>query len=126
LYALSLTTQPEHSIWKTVKSVKITANWPTTVCKHDRKDNMKETMQGHDSPNEGKGPKFTVDIEGRLIEWDEKTISAEKIAELGGWDFSQGVMVIDADNVERQLQAGEIVELKPGMGFSKKVHFKRG
>lgn len=72
------------------------------------------------------GPKFTLDIEGRLIEWNQDTISAEKIAELGGWEFSQGVMLIDRDNVERQLQPGEIVELKPGMGFSKKVQFKRG
>jgi len=87
---------------------------------------MRDVTQDRDTSKEAKGPKFTLDIEGRLIQWDENTISAEKIAELGGWDFSQGVVVIDADNVERQLQAGEIVELKPGMGFSKKVHFKRG
>lgn len=81
-----------------------------------------------DKPDQDKdhGPKFLLDIEGRLIEWNQDTISAEQIAELGGWDFSQGVMLIDKDNVERQLKAGEVVELKPGMGFSKKVRFKRG
>src|SRR5438132_9568739 len=76
--------------------------------------------------NQAKGPKFTLDIEGRLVDWNEPTIVAEKIAELGGWDFSQGVVMIDADNVEHPLQAGQIVDLKPGLGFSKKVHFKRG
>ena len=81
-----------------------------------------------DKPNQdkGHGPKFTLDIEGRLIDWNQDTISAEKIAEVGGWDFSKGVMLIDKDNVERQLKPGEIVDLTPGMGFSKKVRFKRG
>ncbi|MDO8655517.1 MAG: multiubiquitin domain-containing protein [bacterium] len=84
----------------------------------------KTKVQGNEK--EGKGPKFTLDIEGQLIPWDEPTITTEKIAELGGWDPSQGVLLIDQDNVERQLQPGEVVELKPGMGFSKKVRFKRG
>ncbi len=81
-----------------------------------------------DKPDQDKdhGPKFILDIEGRLIDWNQDTILAEKIAELGGWAFSQGVMLIDKDNVEHQLQAGQVVELKPGMGFSKKVRFKRG
>lgn len=88
---------------------------------------MANQDEKHEAPQkDGKGPKFTLDIEGRLIEWNEPTISAEKIAQLGGWDFSQGVVMIDADNVEHQLKAGQIVELKPGLGFSKKVHFKRG
>ena len=73
------------------------------------------------------GPKFTLDLEGRLIEWDEDTISTEQIAELGGWDISQGVVLIDLhDNTERTLQAGEVVELRPGLGFSKRIKFKRG
>ncbi|MBC8065589.1 MAG: multiubiquitin domain-containing protein [Chlorobia bacterium] len=85
-------------------------------------------MAGNDKngkENKG-GPKYVLDIEGKLIDWDEPTITAERIAELGGWEFSQGVVLIDADNNERPLAAGEVVELKPGMGFSKKVHFKRG
>ena len=86
-----------------------------------------QEKQGQGGPaNQGKGPKFILDIEGRLVDWDEPTIVAEQIAQLGGWDFSQGVVMIDADNVEHQLQAKQVVELKPGLGFSKKVHFKRG
>jgi hypothetical protein len=41
-------------------------------------------------------------------------------------DPSQGAILIDADNNEQTLQPGQTVELKPGMGFSKKVRFKRG
>ncbi len=72
------------------------------------------------------GPKFQLDIEGNLQPWDEDTIITEQIIALGGWEASQGAIMIDKDNVEHTLSPGQVVELKPGMGFSKKVHFKRG
>jgi len=72
------------------------------------------------------GPKFTIDIEGTFYPWDKDTITTEEIIELGGWDISQGAILIDKDNNEKTLTPGEVIELKPGMGFSKKVRFKRG
>ena len=71
-------------------------------------------------------PKFTLDIEGALKPWDEDTITTEQIAKLGGWDPSLGVLLIDEDNNERELKPGEVVKLEPGLGFSKKVRFRRG
>ena len=84
------------------------------------------TQQVQKGPGSGAGPKFHLDIEGTLFEWAESTITTEQIIELGGWEPSKGAVLIDEDNIERTLQPGEVVELKPGMGFSKKVHFKRG
>lgn len=72
------------------------------------------------------GPKFFLDIEGELKPWEKETITTEEVINLGGWDPSLGAILIDKDNNERTLQPGEVVELKPGMGFSKKVRFKRG
>ncbi len=72
------------------------------------------------------GPKYFLDIEGVQKPWDKDTITTEEIIALGGWDSSQGAILIDKDNNERTLQPGEIVEIKPGMGFSKKIRFKRG
>ena len=72
------------------------------------------------------GPKFFLDIEGESKPWDKDTITTEEIIALGGWDPSLGAVLIDKDNNERTLQPGEVVELKPGMGFSKKIRFKRG
>ena len=83
---------------------------------------MKQMKNG----NKGKGPKFIVDVEGVEYDWDKPTITTEEIITLGGWDPSLGAILIDKENVERTLQPGEVVELKPGMGFAKKVHFKRG
>lgn len=77
------------------------------------------TEQGH-------GPTFTLDIEGVLKPWHKDTITTEEVIALGGWDPSQGAILVDKDNNERTLQPGEVVELKPGHGFSKKVRFKRG
>jgi len=73
-----------------------------------------------------KGPKFILDIEGVLKTWDKDTITTEEVITLGGWAPSLGAILIDKDNNERNLQPGEVVELKPGMGFSKKVRFRRG
>lgn len=73
------------------------------------------------------GPKYYLDVEGDQKPWDKDTITMEEVAELGGWEVSQGVILIDLkDNTERTLQPGEIVEVKPGMGYSKKLSFKRG
>ena len=71
-------------------------------------------------------PKFSLDIEGALKPWYQDTITTEQIAEHGGWDVSLGVLLIDEDNNERTLQPSEVVKLEPGLGFSKKVRFRRG
>lgn len=72
------------------------------------------------------GPKYALDIEGTLHPWDSETITTEQIIALGGWDPQLGVIEIDKDNNERTLQPGEVVQLRPGLGFSKKVQWKRG
>ena len=72
------------------------------------------------------GPKYQLDIEGTLYPWEKDTITTEEIISLGGWDPSLGAIMIDKDNVEHPLQPGEVIEVKPGMGFSKKVKFRRG
>ncbi|WP_339688353.1 multiubiquitin domain-containing protein [uncultured Parasphingorhabdus sp.] len=77
-------------------------------------------------PEKNLGPNYFLDIEGTVVPWEEPTITTEQIAELGGWDLSQGVIEIDADNNERTLSPGEVVEIKPGRGFSKKHKWKRG
>ena len=87
---------------------------------------MTNSMTEQKSPGEAQGPKFFLDIEGTIHPWDQETITTEQVIALGGWDASQGAILIDKDNNERTLKPGEIIELKPGMGFSKKVRFKRG
>jgi hypothetical protein len=74
-----------------------------------------------------KSPKYHIDIEGHQFDWNEDLIITEQIISLGGWEPSQGAVIIDLkDNSEATLQPGQQIELKPGIGFSKKVKFKRG
>ena len=72
------------------------------------------------------GKLFFLCIEGTLHPWPQKTITMEQIAELGGWDPSDGVIEVDADQNERQLSPGEVVTLKPGMAYGKRIKWKRG
>ena len=73
-----------------------------------------------------KGSKYILNIEGKDVPWDHDTITTEQIAQLGGWDVSQGVIEVDENNNERQLQPGETIRVKPGHGFGKKHKWKRG
>ena len=74
-----------------------------------------------------KGPKFSICIEDESHSWETNTITTEEIAELGGWDPSIGVLEVNLkDGTDRTLEPGEVVELKPGKGFEKKVCWKRG
>ena len=84
-------------------------------------------MNSKGKNNKGKGPKYYLNIEGELHPWDDDTITTEQIIELGGWDPSLGAIIIDLKtNTERTLSPGEVVKIKPGQGFAKKVRFKRG
>jgi hypothetical protein len=71
-------------------------------------------------------PKFFLDIERKIIEWPVSTVTTEQIIELGGWDQAKGVLMVNSHNDERQLKPCEVVHLEPGLGFAKKVHWKRG
>lgn len=84
-------------------------------------------MASQAKKQEGGGPKYHLDFEGvGLKEWNEDTITTEQLIELAGWQAGQEIIQIDSDNNERTLAPGEIIELKPGMGFAKKFRWKRG
>ena len=70
---------------------------------------------------------YFVNIEGEVFPWDSPTITTEEIIELGGWDPTLGAQEIDLKtNEARTLKPGEVVELKPGKGFAKKIEWRRG
>lgn len=73
------------------------------------------------------GPKYVLDIEGMKYPWDEDTITVPQIRALGGLPPDQPVIEVDLRaGTERQLAEEEVVQLRPGLGFSKRVSFKRG
>lgn len=72
------------------------------------------------------GPAFILCIENTTHLWPKSTITTEQIAALGGWDPAQGVIEVDRDQNERQLAPGEVITLKPGVSYGKKLRWKRG
>lgn len=73
------------------------------------------------------GPAFVLCIEGKEYMWPKPAITAEQIAELGGWDPSQGVQQIDlATNEAYTLKPEEVVDLKDLKHFAKKIGWRRG
>jgi len=78
-------------------------------------------------PAASKGPKYLINVEGAEHPWDEDTITVPQIRELGGFVATDPVIEVDLkDNTERTLGEDEVVEIKPGRGFGKKVRFQRG
>lgn len=77
--------------------------------------------------DKGQGPKYFVDLEGVERPWDREVITVAEIRALAGWDASQPLVQVNLqDNTERQLAEDEVIELKPGHGFAKKIKFQRG
>lgn len=69
---------------------------------------------------------YCVNTEGTEHHWDRPQISCEEIARIGGWNATQGVIEVHADNTERTLAPGEIVHVHPGHAFCRRVRWKRG
>lgn len=74
-----------------------------------------------------RGSKFVLNIEGTEHPWHESTITVPQLRQLAGWEPGQEVVEVDLeDNTERTLGEEEIVHLRPGHGFGKKIRFQRG
>jgi hypothetical protein len=74
------------------------------------------------------GPIFYLDLEGVGVkEWHTATITVAQIRDLAGWDATQPIIEVDLEtNTETTLTETEVIPLRPGQGFAKKVKFKRG
>ena len=88
---------------------------------------MSTTMPPREKRDHSAGPKFHVNIEGIEHDWDHDTITVAQIRALGGLPSNLPVEEIDLQtNVQRTLSENEVVQLRPGLGFAKKIKFQRG
>ncbi|MEK6272842.1 MAG: hypothetical protein AABM42_09365 [Actinomycetota bacterium] len=71
--------------------------------------------------------KYHIEIEGTIYDWNEETITVPQLRDLGDLPADVPVIEVDLkDQSERELAADEVIQLKPGQGFSKKLGYKRG
>ncbi len=74
-----------------------------------------------------KRPKYEVNIEGRLFPWNDETITVPQIRSLGNLPAGTPVLEVDLHTgTSRELPEDAIVQLRPGLGFGKKIEFRRG
>jgi hypothetical protein len=88
---------------------------------HDRVDLIASGIERFQT-----GEKYSICIEGKTHRWPKPTITPREIAQLGGWDITEGVVEIDKDQNERTLQPDEVIHLKSGLKFCKHQRFRRG
>lgn len=88
---------------------------------------MATSLEGTERDHHNGGPKYELDIEGTLYPWDRGSITAPEIRQLAGLPTNVPVLEIDlTTNTQRTLTETEEVDLRPGLGFSKKIKFGRG
>lgn len=74
-----------------------------------------------------RGSKYVLNIEGAEYDWHESTITLPQLRQVAGWESGQEVVEVDLDdNSERTLGEDEVIRLKPGRAFAKKIKFQRG
>jgi hypothetical protein len=75
----------------------------------------------------GNRAQFFVNIEGEDYPWDRPTTTVLEIRLIGRLPSDQPVIEINLeDNTERTLDECEVVHIKPGHAFAKKIRYKRG
>lgn len=76
----------------------------------------------------GREPRqYLIDIEGTDYEWERSTITVAEIRQLGNLTGDQPVVELNLkENTERELREDEVVTLKPGRGYARKVRYQRG
>jgi hypothetical protein len=97
------------------------ASWQSLKALETGQLNARNTVMPEEAP------KYQINIEGTLFAWDDGTITVSQIRALGGLPTNVAVLMIDLKtNQQRELAEDEVVELRPGLGFAKKVKFQRG
>lgn len=76
----------------------------------------------------GRGPRqYFIDIEGTDYEWERSTITVPEIRKLGNLTGDQPIVEVNLkENTERELREDEVITLKPGRGYARKVRYQRG
>lgn len=72
------------------------------------------------------GKSFTFFVDGQEYRVGGSTITGAQIMELAGIPLAVGLLAIEEDGTQRQVDPTEVIELKPGRRFKKAPRFRRG
>ena len=73
-----------------------------------------------------KGKFYTLFIDDIEYHVEKSEMTGAEIMDLGGIQYSVGLILIEEDGSQVQIRENEVIELKPGRRFKKAPRFKRG
>jgi hypothetical protein len=72
------------------------------------------------------GKFYTLFVDGKEYHVDKPELTGSEIMDLGGIPYDLGLILIEEDGTQVQIQPDEVIELKPGRRFKKAPRFIRG
>lgn len=72
------------------------------------------------------GPFYTIFVDDIEYRFDHSPVTGKEIMDIAGIPYETGVLLINEDGTQVQVQIDEEIELKPGRRFKKAPRFKRG
>ena len=88
---------------------------------------MTNTHVVDEGATHGPRPKYDINIEGHIYPWPLPRITVPELRDLAGFADDQPILEVDLKtNEERTVPEDEVIELRPGQGFAKKVKYQRG
>lgn len=88
---------------------------------------MADAIQQNSDGADRNGPKYYVNIDGKDYSWTNATITAVDIRSMAGWSSDQSVDEVDLKTGSKtSISDSQVIDLKPGHGFAKKIEFVSG
>lgn len=84
------------------------------------------TQQTNESRIQVKGKFYTIFVDGEEFHVEQSEMTAGEIMDLAGIPRDVGLILINDDGTQRQLEEDEVIELQPGRRLKKAPQFKRG
>jgi hypothetical protein len=75
---------------------------------------------------EGGGPFYTIFVDDIEYHFDHTPVTGGEIMTTAGIDRSVGLILIEEDGTQEQINQDTQIDLKPGRRFKKAPRFKRG
>lgn len=82
--------------------------------------------KGTEKTSKGNGPFFTVFVDDIEYRFDHSPVTGGEIMDASGIPYEVGLLLLNEDGSQVQIQPDEEIDLKPGRRFKKAPRFKRG
>ena len=87
---------------------------------------MQTEKQEQGSARDVKGKFFTFFVDDKEFHVEKESMTGGEIMDLAGIAREIGLILIQDDGTQVQINADQSIDLKPGRRFKKAPHFRRG